>query len=419
MIQTCWMPAFAGMTTVTIGAAAFGRVKMAIYTVHEPPLKRDETEPNPDRFVFVRDGFYFWAFLLTPLWMLRHRLWLVLLCYALIVSALGIILRTAGATGTVSAVVGFLVAILAGCEGGTLRRFTLARRGYKPVGLVVGDNRESAERRFFAEVPEIRGGRLCRAADACRPGAPAPPAAPSPAAGRHRQRRRCARARRATTCDRAVSRARRAMRRDGRDHRLRLGQSALGRQGLRARRPRDAGAAQPIVVTDDPDVVRRADRIVLPGVGAFADCWPASTRSRHGRGAEDGGATRGAPVPRHLRRHAADGRARAWNTATTRVSAGSPARSRRIDAGRPVAQGPAHGLEHAGRRARIRCSPASRPARTGSHAYFVHSYHLAPRSGDELVATTDYGGPVTAIVGRDNLVGTQFHPEKSQRLGLR
>jgi hypothetical protein len=122
---------------------------MAIYTVHEPPLKRDETEPDPDRFVFVRDGFYFWAFLLTPLWMLRHRLWLVLVCYALVTAALGIILRTAGASTTVSVVTGLLVAILAGCEGGTLRRFTLARRGFKIVGLVVGDDRDSAERRFF------------------------------------------------------------------------------------------------------------------------------------------------------------------------------------------------------------------------------------------------------------------------------
>ena len=54
----------------------------------------------------------------------------------------------------------------------------------------------------------------------------------------------------------------------------------------------------------------------------------------------------------------------------------------------------------------------------GWHAYFVHSYHLAAKNPAEVIATTDYGGPVTAIVGRDNLVGTQFHPEKSQKLGL-
>jgi glutamine amidotransferase len=54
----------------------------------------------------------------------------------------------------------------------------------------------------------------------------------------------------------------------------------------------------------------------------------------------------------------------------------------------------------------------------GLHAYFVHSFHLQPADGADLVAQADYGGPVTAIVGRDTMVGTQFHPEKSQRLGL-
>ena len=58
---------------------------------------------------------------------------------------------------------------------------------------------------------------------------------------------------------------------------------------------------------------------------------------------------------------------------------------------------------------------------TGAHgldAYFVHSFHVAPREPDDIVATADYGGPVTAIIGRDNYAGTQFHPEKSQTLGL-
>ena len=55
----------------------------------------------------------------------------------------------------------------------------------------------------------------------------------------------------------------------------------------------------------------------------------------------------------------------------------------------------------------------------GLHAYFVHSFHLEPPSARDLVAEADYGGPVTAVVGRDTMVGTQFHPEKSQRLGLK
>ena len=56
---------------------------------------------------------------------------------------------------------------------------------------------------------------------------------------------------------------------------------------------------------------------------------------------------------------------------------------------------------------------------TGDHVYFVHSYHLQTNNPDHILATVDYGEPVTAIVGRDNLIGTQFHPEKSQQVGLR
>ena len=61
---------------------------MSIYTVHEPPLRANEDVPDPERFVFVRDGFSFWAFLLAPLWMLRHRLWLVLIGYVVVAVAL-------------------------------------------------------------------------------------------------------------------------------------------------------------------------------------------------------------------------------------------------------------------------------------------------------------------------------------------
>lgn len=158
---------------------------MAIYTVHEPPLKKNESEPDPDRFVFVRDGFYFWAFLFGPLWMLRHRLWLVLLCYVLVTSALAIILRTVGASANVGSAVAFLVAVLIGCEAGTLRRFTLTRRGYRAVGLVVGDDRDSAERRFFQGW--VEGGRTSTAIlppESELPGIP--PALPPPGPALHR-----------------------------------------------------------------------------------------------------------------------------------------------------------------------------------------------------------------------------------------
>ncbi len=122
---------------------------MSIYTVHEPPLRANEDAPDPVRFVFVRDGFSFWAFALTALWMLRHRLWLVLIGYLVVAVALQVAVYMLGASASVMFGVGFLLSLLVGFEAATLRRFTLGRRGWKNVGIVVGDDVESAERRFF------------------------------------------------------------------------------------------------------------------------------------------------------------------------------------------------------------------------------------------------------------------------------
>jgi len=122
---------------------------MSIYTVYEPPLKAHESAPDPERFVFVRDGFSFWAFLLAPWWMLRHRLWLAFVCYVTLAVALSVALRLIGTSAAVAIIAGALFSLLVGFEAATLRRFGLARRGWRNVGIVVGDDVESAERRFF------------------------------------------------------------------------------------------------------------------------------------------------------------------------------------------------------------------------------------------------------------------------------
>ena len=121
---------------------------MTVYTVHEPPSRAGAAASDVERFAFVRDGFSWWAFLFAPLWMLRHRMWLVLLGYMVVVAALAGVLHLHG-TPAAGTVVWALLALFIGFEAGTLRRFGLARRGYRNIGLVVGDDLELAERRFF------------------------------------------------------------------------------------------------------------------------------------------------------------------------------------------------------------------------------------------------------------------------------
>ena len=122
---------------------------MSVYTVHIPPSTAKRSGSGPERFVFVRDGFSFWAFVLAPLWMLWHRLWLVFLGYCVLAIALQAGLRAIGASFGVRLTAGALLALLVGLEAATLRRFTLARRGWTNAGIVVGDDIESAEQRFF------------------------------------------------------------------------------------------------------------------------------------------------------------------------------------------------------------------------------------------------------------------------------
>ena len=121
---------------------------MSVYTVHQAPTRAD-TMSAADRIVFVRDSFSWWAFLVAPLWMLRHRMWLILAGYVVISGAIEAALVTIGASATAVAVVALLISLLVGLEASTLRRLALRRRGWSNVGIISGDNLEDAERRFF------------------------------------------------------------------------------------------------------------------------------------------------------------------------------------------------------------------------------------------------------------------------------
>lgn len=127
---------------------------MPVYTVHAPadPSSREDT----DKFVFLRDGFHFWAMLFGPLWLIWHRLWLVLLGYVAASAVAGISLALLGASGNVRMLVFSLLAILMGLEAASLRRWSYSRGKWRLIDFVVADDVEAAERRFFDRWTEHR-----------------------------------------------------------------------------------------------------------------------------------------------------------------------------------------------------------------------------------------------------------------------
>jgi hypothetical protein len=123
---------------------------MSVYTVHQPPLRAGGMAADPDRFVFVRDRFAFWAFVMPPLWLLIKRLWLVFVFYVLLLAMVGALLYAADIGQPARGLVVILISFLVGLEAATLQRWTLARRKWTQIGVVVADDRDEAEQRFFA-----------------------------------------------------------------------------------------------------------------------------------------------------------------------------------------------------------------------------------------------------------------------------
>ena len=124
---------------------------MPTYTVHAPSSWTNDSSRAPERFVFVRDGFHFWAFVLAPLWLLLHRFWIALFIYIIGYGALSVGLAVARLPLSVQLLVTLLIALLIGFEASSIWRWTLNRRGWATLGFVIGENAETAERRFFAE----------------------------------------------------------------------------------------------------------------------------------------------------------------------------------------------------------------------------------------------------------------------------
>ena len=121
---------------------------MPVYTVHAP-VNSGADFAAIDKFVFVRDGFHFWAMVASVLWLVWHRLWLALIGWIALTVALWFGLTALGASSGTILIADFLVAILMGFEAASLQRWTLSRRKWRQLDIVVADDEEAAERRFF------------------------------------------------------------------------------------------------------------------------------------------------------------------------------------------------------------------------------------------------------------------------------
>lgn len=181
---------------------------------------------------------------------------------------------------------------------------------------------------------------------------------------------------------------------------------------------RAAGKTGQVEITSDPEKLRKAERIVLPGVGAFKDCYEGLLAVRGMREAlQEQVIVRGKPflgicvgmqlmATRGLEHEITPGLG--W-------IAGDVKPIKPADSNLKI---PHMGWNTLSPHDNHRLLDGIELGEQGLHAYFVHSYQLEATLASDVLATTDYAGPITAIVGYDNIVGTQFHPEKSQALGL-
>jgi hypothetical protein len=121
---------------------------MPVYTVHAPVTVNAGIRAT-ERFAFVRDGFHFWAFILGGVWLAWHRLWLALIGWIVMIAAIDFGMTALGAGRMTVFWANVLIALLLGFEAASLQRWTLSRRNWRQLDIVVSDDEESAERRFF------------------------------------------------------------------------------------------------------------------------------------------------------------------------------------------------------------------------------------------------------------------------------
>ena len=343
---------------------------LRIYTVHDRAADREGFDSEPD-VALVRDNFSWLAFIFTGFWFFAHRNWRegILVFLALII--LSGIVSSLGLEEPLGSMLLVLFAFSVGLFAPDLRRRALARAGYVPEGVIAGHGIREAEARYFQSRAEVE----------------------NRSAG--------------TVAAETVAII------DYGSGNLRSAAKAFERAAA------TIGAGQNIIVTDDPEMVRGADRVVLPGVGAFGDC---AAGLKFVPGLADAlveavihnkkpflGICIGMQLMADKGLEHGEHAGLGWIAGT--VEALKP-----MDPGLKI---PHMGWNELQFTPSGKKHPVLAGLNDGAHAYFVHSYGFSAGARDDVLATVDYGGDVVAVIGKDNMVGTQFHPEKSQETGLK
>ncbi|OUS14496.1 imidazole glycerol phosphate synthase subunit HisH [Rhodospirillales bacterium 47_12_T64] len=182
------------------------------------------------------------------------------------------------------------------------------------------------------------------------------------------------------------------------------------------RAAKESGLNTPVVVTNDPEIVRKADHIVLPGVGAFAECWRGLNAATGmvevlrekviQKGKPFMGVCVGMQLMASVGREYKDCEGLGW----------IPGEVVKMDPEDQTLKIPHMGWNEL---RILKAHPVLDGLENGTHIYFVHSYHYVPENQEHVVAQIDYGHEIAAVVSKDNMIGTQFHPEKSQEAGLK
>jgi glutamine amidotransferase len=353
---------------------------MHIYTIHEHPgLAPGDRDPEA---VFIREGFCVPAVIFSIFWLLWYRLWREAVLFGVLMTVAVLVALSVNAPDMTNHVIRGVFSVALGVFAYDLRRAALARKGYREAGVVSGGNTEEASMEYLLRPAPAVAAQAAGAAD-------------NPVREEDMNNK-----------PDLVAII------DYGSGNLRSAEKAFERMAA------EGGSNARILVTSNPADVLAADRVVLPGVGAFGDCMAGlqaidgMVEALEQAVIQDGKPFLGICVGMQL-------------MASTGLEHGThkgfgwvPGTVAMIEPADDNLKIPHMGWNDLQISANAADHPVFAGLDHGEHAYFVHSFSVRPEDDAHVLATVDYAGDIVAAIGRDNMVGTQFHPEKSQKVGL-